>query len=149
MSYGLVVWGSMMDAASSMSLTKVQKACLHIINGKKKNTPTDELFKQNKILKFNDMVKLKLIKFGYKFSKSDIPNPIVKIMNDKGGKKNHRYPMQNKAIPNIQLHNCLQFNNSYQCKGPSILGAAHMSIKCAPNLKICIKRYKQQLYDSY
>ena len=85
--------GQVMDAASSMSLTEVQKACLHIINRKKENTPTDELFKQNKILKFNDRVKLELIQSRYKLSKSDIPNPIVKIMNNKGDKKNHRYPM--------------------------------------------------------
>ena len=75
----------MMDASSLATLFKSQKACLRIVNRKKKNVPTGDLFKQNKILKFSDMIKLELIKFGYKLSKKELPKPIEKIMNDKGG----------------------------------------------------------------
>ena len=89
-SYGLLIWGSMMDGSSSASLFKSQKPCLCIICRKKKNAPTDILLKQNKILKLNDMIKLELIKFGYKLSKKELPKPIQKIMNDKQGHKIHR-----------------------------------------------------------
>ena len=84
---------------------------------KKENSPTNALFKKDGILKFPDIIDLELIKFGYRLSTQDLPTPIESIMNNKGGRKTHRYPTQSKGFPNIQKHTCVQFNNSYLCKG--------------------------------
>ena len=100
--YGLVVWGSMMTKTSKNEVGKLQKACIHLVNKKKKNSPTNELFLRNRLLKFSDMIDLELLKFGYMLSRRCLPNPIDKIMNQKGGQKTHRYPTCNKWIPNVQ-----------------------------------------------
>ena len=52
-----------------------------MVNKKKKNSPTTQLFKAAKMLNFADMIKLELLKFGYKLSKQDMPAPISDIMN--------------------------------------------------------------------
>ena len=67
--YGLVVWGSMMTKTSKNELGKLQKACIHLVNKKKKNSPTNELFLRNRLLKFSDMIDLELLKFGYMLTK--------------------------------------------------------------------------------
>ena len=124
LNYGLVVWRSMLNTKQQDELFKVQKSCIRIANKKKKNSPTDILFKNIRMLKFPDMIKLEIIKFGYKLSKQNLPGPIETIMNKKGGRKTHQYPTCNQAIPNIQKHNSTQFNNSYLCKGVSLLSAS-------------------------
>ena len=96
LSYGLIVWGSMLNKTSLNDLEHLQKACI---------SPTNILFKRNAILKISDMINLELQKFGLKLSRQDLPNPIDQMMNRKGGKKMHQYPTQNKIIPNIQPHN--------------------------------------------
>ena len=70
------------------------------------------VFKKDGILKFPDIINLKLIKFGYRLSTQDLPTPIELIMNNKEGRKTHRYLMQNKGFPNIQKHTCVQFTSA-------------------------------------
>ena len=67
--YGLVVWGSMMTKTSKNELEKLQKACIRLVNKKKKNAPTNELFRRNRLLKFSDMIDIELLKFGYMLSR--------------------------------------------------------------------------------
>ena len=127
LSYGLIVWGSMLNAKSREELFKIQKACVRLINKRMKNSPTNSLFKKNRILKFAD-------KFGYRLSKQSLPMPIEATMNKKGGRKTHQYPTHNKLIPNIQKHSCKQFNNSYLCKGVSLLSDSKDCIKGTKSL---------------
>ena len=63
-------------------------------------------------------------------------------MNQKGGKKTHRYPTHNKNIPNVQKHNDKYFNNSYLCKGVTVFTNAGRCIKDAPSLKGMIREAK-------
>ena len=147
--YGIMIWGSMLNSSSLQDLCMAQKACLCIINKKKKNTPTNELFRKNYILKLPNIIKLELIKFGYRLSRNDLPEPIKNIMNDKGGHKMHRYPTRNKSIPNIQPHTCMQFNMSYLCKGPTTFGGQSLWIKRSSNTNVLVKQCKQHFISKY
>ena len=146
--YGLVVWGSMMTKTSKNELEKLQKACIHLVNKKKKNAPTNELFLRNRLLKFSDMIDLEL-KFGYMLSRRCLPNPIDKIMNQKGGQKTHRYPTRNKRIPNVQRHNDRSFNSSYLCKGVTLFMNSGKPIKDASSLKGMIIEAKNRYMSQY
>ena len=92
LSYGSIVWGSMLNKTSLNDLEHLQKECIQLVNRTKKNSPINILFKRNGILKFSDMINLELQKFGFQLSRQDLPNPIDQMMNRKGGKKMHRYP---------------------------------------------------------
>ena len=147
--YGIVIWGSMLNSSSLQDLCRAQKACLCIINKKKKNAPTNELFRKNWILKLLDIIKLELIKFGYRLSRNDLPGPIKNIMNDKGGCKMHGYPTRNKSIRNIQPHTCMQFNMRYLCKGPTTFGGQSLWIKRSSNTTVLVKQCKQHIISKY
>ena len=90
-----------------------------------------------------------LIALTHQLNTQDVPTLIESIMNDKGGKKTHRYPMQKKGFPNIQKHTCAQFNNSLLCKGLSIISSSIMNIKRAKNIRACIKEYKWETISNY
>ena len=64
LNYGLIVWGSMLNKTLLNDRECLQKACIWLVNRTKKSSPTNILFKRNKILKFPDMINLELQKFG-------------------------------------------------------------------------------------
>ena len=142
MRYGLVVWGSMLSKHARNELEKIQMACVRIAGRQKKNSPVNDLLSQLDLLKFSDLIDLELLKFGYQLSRKNLPDPINKIMNQKGGKKTHRYPTCNKHIPNVQKHNDKHFNKGYLCKGVTLFTNASTRIKDAPSLKAMIKEVK-------
>ena len=134
---------------SKNGFIKIQKACVRLVYKKKKNTPTAYLFKTAKILTIDDMIKLELLKFGYKLSKEEMPKPIRDIMNKNRGLKKHRYPTRYKKIQNIQAHTSSKYNHSFLCKGVSTLLAANKSIKEAPSYRSMIRTAKADLLSKY
>ena len=139
----------MLSKASMAELEKIQKACVRLVNKKKKNSPTRQLFKGANILNFADMIKLELLKFGYNLRKQDIPTPIWDIMNRDHGLKRHHYSTHYKNIPNIQSHSSTIFNHSFLCKGVSTLMNARKSIKDASSLRGMIRAAKKELLSEY
>ena len=147
--YGLVVWGSMMTKTSLTELEKLQKTCIRLVNKKKKNAPTNELFIRNRLLKFSDMIHIELLKFGYRLSKRNLPDPINNVMTKNRGQKTHPYQTRNKMIPNIQRHTDQSFNSSYLCKGVSMFINSGKSIKDAKTLKRMISEAKNSYISKY
>ena len=69
---------------------------------RKSEQSVEEGFKSLKILKISDMIRIELAKFGYDIAKSIQPQPVQKMMELRGGKKEHRYPTRGKNIPNVE-----------------------------------------------
>ena len=59
----------------------------HMFN-KPKTYNTDCLFRELDLLKLQDIITLEQCKLGYKLVNNKIPNPIKRLMQQKGGKKN-------------------------------------------------------------
>ena len=55
-----------------MTLFKLQKKVVRIISNNKYNAYTDPIFKYLNILKLNDIYKLQLAKFFYKYIKNEL-----------------------------------------------------------------------------
>ena len=53
---------------------------------------------------------------GYKISHHLLPDPIYHLFDEHDGKKQHRYPTRNKAVPNIQQHHHKLYNSSFLCR---------------------------------
>ena len=85
--------------------------------------------KDLKILWLEDIIKLELSKFGYRLSNNLLSGPIYQLMNSKGGLKQHRYLMQNKATPNLQRHESMLFNKSFMCKSIMIFNTLSTETK--------------------
>ena len=67
------------------------KLCIRIMEGIASRTPVDPYFKANKVLKFEDLVQIKLVKSRYRTTYKLLPPPIVNIVNDNEGKKEQRW----------------------------------------------------------
>ena len=108
--YGIVTWGSMAKKIQLNSIYTVQKKCVHLINKQEKSSSIPELLKYHQLLKVQDIVELEQCKFVCRLNKNLLPKSIMKLMESRGGKKPHRYPMRNKKIPNIQRHHSTVLN---------------------------------------
>ena len=80
-----------------------KKNCLHLLS-KGQRTGVADLFKSLKVMKFPNMIKLELSKFGAKVARRQIPKPIQQLMELRGGVKRCNYNTQRKEVPNIQRH---------------------------------------------
>jgi hypothetical protein len=72
--YGLMLWGH-----KASRLVKIQKKFVRLISGAKYNAHSDPLFKKYNVLKINDMYKLMLYKFYYKFHNKELPENLLKL----------------------------------------------------------------------
>ena len=129
-------------------LSKMQKQCVYIIN---KSIPISDItghFVRLRIMKLDHLITLNLCKLC-KISHKNMPKPLLQIFNFNGGKKQHRYPTMNRLIPNIQKHDTLLFNRSFQCKNLTEFGKLPMYLKSEKHLKKFIKNCKQHLSNSF
>ena len=76
LTYGLVVWGSMLDNIDRNTIYKAQKQCVQIITHSKQTAHTDPLFKKLNMLHFPDLIRLELVKLGYRLTNRLVPLPI-------------------------------------------------------------------------
>ena len=78
---------------------------------------------------------MELCKYGYKVSKQLLPEPLIKLANERGGKKVHKYEIRNKHTTNVQAHKSPLYNNSFMCRGIREFGKLPQSIKDNTTLK--------------
>ena len=69
LNYGILLWGN-----KTNRIHKLQKLAIRSITCSKYNAHTDPLFIQLKILKVQDIYKLSVLKFFYKYNKDILPN---------------------------------------------------------------------------
>ena len=145
LTYGLVIWGSTISNQSKEDLYKLKKQCICIVSKQNPKTDINSPYRELKLLPFEQMIKLELIKFGYKIEKRIIPKALQNTFNIKGGGKKHRYPTRNKNLPNIQAHTNRVFNSSYMCKCIVEYSKLSYRHKNAGSLKILARELKKEL----
>ena len=69
LNYGVLLWGN-----NIKRIHKLQKWAVRAITSSKYNAHTDPLFIKLKLLKIEDIYKLSLLKFFYKYLKNTLPN---------------------------------------------------------------------------
>ena len=147
--YCISVWGPMTSQSQINELYLAQKSCLKHMFNKPKTYNTDRLFRELDLLKLQDIITLEQCKLGYKLVNNKIPNPIKKLMQQKGGKKKHRYNTRNKNLPNIQKHQSKSFNTSYLCKGITNFTKLPTDVKNSKTLKSFTRQVKRILICKY
>ncbi len=60
-------------------LIKLQKRAVRLVTNSTYNASTGPIFKHLGILKLEDMIKLELLKLGYAFTNSKLPQPIMSL----------------------------------------------------------------------
>ncbi len=69
LNFGILAWGYQCDR-----ITKLQKKVIRIRSLAKYNTHTEPIFKEPKLLKVEDILKLQELKFYYKFKNNKLPH---------------------------------------------------------------------------
>jgi hypothetical protein len=68
LNFGILAWGYQCDR-----IVKLQKRAIRILSLSKYNAHTEPIFKALKLLKINDILKLQILKFYYKFKNNKLP----------------------------------------------------------------------------
>ena len=144
--YNLGVWGSMLSKSQLSKIFKEQKQCLHLIDNSR---GTGDPFGTHKVLKFPDMIKIELNKFGARVARKQIPKPIQQLMKLRGGAKSHRYNTRKKGVPNIQKHRSHLFNRSFLCRGIMEYNALPCRLTNIKKLQVLIKDLKRDIISTY
>ena len=106
----------MLSKSQVSDISHLQQKCIrHMI--KKNSIPVDAIFRKLKLLKFSDMIKIELCKFGARISNNLLPKPIQELMKKRSGWKTHGYDTRNKRILNTQKHTTTHFNISFMHHG--------------------------------
>ena len=103
--------GPMCSKSSLKKLVIQRKKVIRIIDNAKYNESTPPLFKKWRILKLEDQIDLQLAKFAYKFSKSDLPKPILGLCVQSADV--HGYLTRSRNFPRSEIHKSKTFHESF------------------------------------
>ena len=106
--YSILAWGYSCDR-----ITKLQKSVVRLICHAKYNSHTDLLFKTLKLLKTQDLLKLKALKFYFRYSQNQLPEYFSDIYSLTP--ITHPYQTRNRHVPPLPIpkrnraRNCIRY----------------------------------------
>ena len=135
-----------MHSGSLDMLNKQQNKCIQQID---RGKTLSQIYKQLNILKLSDMIKLEQCKLGYQLRNKLLPEPLQQLFQARGGKKQHRYPTRNKALPNVQQHSGKLFHTSFMCKSLSAYGNLPFQLQREQKMGLFVKKTKKFFLSYY
>lgn len=146
--YGIMHWGNKSVFAYNVNriISQLDKAICAIC-GTKYTRNTDPLFAKCKILKFDDIVKLEMLKFMYSYSQSTLPPPLMNLFHD--NRDFHNYQTRHANDP--RSHSCKYkiASESFLCKGPMYWSKLPNNITASANRNIFARKVKKYIIASY
>ena len=120
LSYGIVVWGTLIKECDLNTLQKIQNKCLCCIV-QKESIP--DILKETRILPVCKIVNLEQAKLGFKLCNDMLPttlsNALLTNHTSASIEKNHRYNTRHKKIPNLPPAQTKQYRDSFLYKAIS------------------------------
>ena len=144
--YGIKVLGPSLNAGSLDILCKQQNKCVRQIERGKN---LSKIYKNLNILKLTDMIKLEQCKLCYQLGNNLLPKPIQQLFQVRGGRKQHRYPTRNKALPNVQSHSGNIFHTSFMCKSLSAYSSLPLHLQRVQKMGSFVNKTKQLFLSNY
>ena len=120
LTYGIVMWGSLLSQASLNKLQRIQDACLKIIDNKC-STSTEDRYKNLRILTVSQTIELELSKLWHKHQLKLLPVKLSETMlldqNEQSLQKVHNYDTRNKNLSNRPLAKNRAYQRSFLVEG--------------------------------
>ena len=145
LTYGIQSWGSTFKYVLK-PLQVVQKKALRCIYKKPYNHPTAELFKTNCILTFDNLYKLSLLKFMYRYHNDLLPVTLNQIYVNNNDIHNHYTRLHNE--PHQYMYKKDVVHRSFIVKSPVLWNMLPNDIKSSNNFKLFCKRTKKYLLSN-
>ena len=148
MTYGLVIWGNMLDKTLLSKLTKLQNKCIKATSPKR---PTDQSKKDLKILNIDELIQLENCKMWQKHKLNLLPDRLSKNMTKDQHKgnltKNHKYHTRRHTKLNIPRAYHRLYKSSFLVKGLVIYDKIPIELKTEQNLTAFSKKLKATLLE--
>ena len=74
---------------------------------------------------------------------------IQQLFQVRGGRKQHRYPTRNKALPNVQSHSGNILHTSFMCKSLSAYSSLLLHLQRVQKMGSFVKKTKQLFLSNY
>ena len=120
LTYGIVMWGSLLSQANLNKLQKIQNICVRIIDNKK-STNNEDRYKTLGILTVRQTIQLELSKLWHKHQKNLLPKRLTETMsldqNEQSLQKVHCYNTRNKTLSNRPLAKSWAYEHSFLVEG--------------------------------
>ncbi len=147
LNYGLQIWGPNLLKSHENVLFKLQKKSVRIVTKAQYNSPTNDIFKELNILKFDDMINMEINKFMYKFKYSHLPKPLSAVFTR--NQEVHNYNTRNANNPRPLKVKLSTFKNSLFGRGPELYSKINKNIKERKNIKSFSAALKKHIIGSY
>lgn len=146
--YGIMHWGNKSVYAYNINRTlALMDKVVCAVCKTKYTRNTDPLFAKSKILKFDDIVKLEMLKFMYNYSKNNLPSPLMNLFNE--NRDYHDYNTRHAADPRSESYRYKIANESFLSKGPVYWSKLPPNVTSSANSNIFSRRLKKFLIESY
>ena len=142
LSYGLAIWGKTHQYLIK-PIEIMQKKAIRLIAKKDYNSPTDELFINENILKLDKLYTHIVCKIIYKFIKNTIPEGISSIF--KFNNEVHNYNTRNKNAPHIFVNKNTLYCQSFLLQGPRLWLRVPINLTLVNNESLFSKKLKKFL----
>jgi hypothetical protein len=139
--YGLMIWGSTYKYHTRKLITQ-QKKAIRLVCKKSYNDHAEPLFKKLKILKFTDLFELHLLKFMYRFSRCELPTPLMNIF--RLNSNIHPYDTRHSDDPHIyvNIYTSSIISRSFIYMGPKLWVPLPIDIKTSTSKFVLSSKLK-------
>ena len=145
--YGICVWGNHLPNHAIDQLQKLQNKCISIVGNVKKTSPSQ--YKNLRILRIDEIIKLENLKFAYKLNNDLLPVKIKEctLQDHKGSSllKKHSYNTRGRTIPNTPKVTGKFYLESVFCKSIKIFGTLKGKTQRLPTLISFTKKCKDMI----
>ena len=149
LTYGLLIWGTMIPKEDALKLEKIQNKCVQLIEPRK---PIDKIYKDNNILKLQSLIRMENVKTWHKYYNNNLPAKLMEMMREDHNKSNlqkqHGYNTRKKKEINLPLATCQSYKSSFFVEGLKMYSNLPTEIKREVKLDRLVTGYKNHLIST-
>lgn len=143
LSYGIHVWGPMLNISQQKLLDNSHSRCVRQIKKTALNINKESIHKSMKILDMDNLISLELSKLAFKFKQETLPTNIKNLFPKT---TIHKYQTRNKAAPAIQKVRTCIFANSFLTETNKAWTKLTQDVKNSTTLKSFSKKFKNNIF---
>ena len=144
--YGIVVWGNMVDKSTKSKIQKCMDKCFNL---KTHLTPTLMNYKKEKMLRLEDLITLENTKLSYKLQRNLLPMRLQEMLLTDSKRhlleKKHRYQTRSKEIPYRPAALTRQYHTSFLFQSLKDFENVSLDVRHTKSLSSFTSKMKQKL----
>ena len=148
--YGILIWGNGLCHSKINKLQKLQNKCVQLLD---ENKSLHLIYKDGRILRIKEIIKLENIKFGYRKLNNLLPVTISRSLSMDAKKrdltKKHKYSTRLKFIPNLPNCQTKGYLDSFLCQWIKDIAQVQPLLLQSSNIKLFTKQMKNVILQSY